>query len=400
MKRKKLIFKLVLVLGLIFLAAAAFKISQTIDEETAERRMQRKKDEKIAEITNLYQKYLNETANTIAASQVDQKLISQINSYVFNKQPKTLLYLWMSDKDGNFVFGAPSADFTNLNKVFDKLNTSDETKKETYFVDRNDFLMKTIGQDDAIDIVVPGADVHIDDVGSPGEVGPMPQIRISSDLQFRLPRGQSDMIVLSSPIIDKEGKIAGELFLKVDDTEIKEIGNYRNGIFIETDFPIARFIMGVTGFFLWLLIPSWVYIDARQRDVKRAFLWALLTVITFGFALAVYLVARPAAVKSFLCPECEKELNGTKAFCPYCGHDLSSSFCPQCQYQVKGDWQFCPNCRYDLTRKPDKKSAGKDLQLKQDTPQNQGAESKEAKKERKEKEKEVEKETAKEKEKK
>jgi RNA polymerase subunit RPABC4/transcription elongation factor Spt4 len=129
-------------------------------------------------------------------------------------------------------------------------------------------------------------------------------------------------------------------------------------------------------------------------------LWALLTVITFGFALAVYLVARPPAVSSFLCPQCEKELNGTKAFCPYCGHDLSSSFCPQCQYQVKGDWQFCPNCRYDLTRKPDKKSAGKDLQLKQEAQQNQPGEPKETKTERKEKEKEIEKETAKEKDKK
>lgn len=387
MKRKKLIFKLVLVLGLIFLAGAAFKIAQTMHEQTADRRLQRKKGEKIAEITNLYQKYLNETAAAIAASRVDQKLIGQINSYVFNKQPKTLLYLWMSDKNGNFVFGAPSAEFANLNKVFDNLNAPTETKKETYFVDRNDFLMKTVGQDDAIDIVVPGSDIHIDDAGTPGAAGQMPEIRISGDVQFRLPRRESDIIVLSSPIIDNEGQIAGELFLKVDDTEIKEVGSDRNLIFVETEFPIAGFVMGMTGFFLWLLIPSWVYIDARQRDVKRAFWWAFLTVITFGFAVAVYLVARPAAVKSFLCPECERELNGTKAFCPYCGHDLSSSFCPQCQYQVKGDWQFCPNCRYDLTRKPEKKIAGQDIQQKQEAQQDQDVVQKEDKKERKDKEK-------------
>ena len=121
-------------------------------------------------------------------------------------------------------------------------------------------------------------------------------------------------------------------------------------------FPAFNILLGIAALFLWLLLPSWVYIDARQRDVKRAFMWSMLTVVTLGFALAIYLVVRPAAVKSFLCPKCEKELNGSRAFCPYCGFDLAKVFCPQCEYQVQADWKFCPGCRWDLTREPQPQS--------------------------------------------
>ena len=32
--------------------------------------------------------------------------------------------------------------------------------------------------------------------------------------------------------------------------------------------------------FLWVLLPTWVYVDARERGVRRAPLFAFLTVIS------------------------------------------------------------------------------------------------------------------------
>jgi len=105
----------------------------------------------------------------------------------------------------------------------------------------------------------------------------------------------------------------------------------------------------ISGLFLWFLVPTWVYIDAKQRDVKNPGMWAFFTMISaIIFRLTICLITQPTTLKSFHCPQCENELNDTKAYCPYCGYDLSSTFCPQCQYPIKQQWQFCPSYRAEL----------------------------------------------------
>jgi hypothetical protein len=345
MKRKKLIFKMAFAAILVFLIAGAANIFEVIYSNEEEARLLRRRDIKIAELTVEYQKYLDEIAKQISESAVNQNLTTRINSYVFNKRPGTKLYLWMNDGEGKFVFGVPSADFTRLNRIYDRNRTTIE--KESYFIDRNDFLIKAMGRQDRIIYARPILEPRLAQLQVDLEA------QLIKEFYYSRPHRDSSSIVLSSPIIGEERQVSGELYLKVDDSEVRQMLDYRNEVTDEVLFPIFHVLLAISAFFLWLLIPSWVYIDARQRDVKRAFMWAFLTVITFGFAVIVYVLARPAAVKSFLCPECEKELNGTKAFCPYCGFDLAKTFCPQCQYQVQAEWQFCPSCRFDLTRNPE-----------------------------------------------
>ena len=107
-------------------------------------------------------------------------------------------------------------------------------------------------------------------------------------------------------------------------------------------------LLSISGAFLWFLLPTWVYIDAQQRDVKTPGIWAFLTLTSLFFGLTIYLITRPSTLKSFNCPKCDGELNGTRAYCPHCGYDLSKSFCQQCQYPIKPEWQFCPNCRAEI----------------------------------------------------
>ena len=99
--------------------------------------------------------------------------------------------------------------------------------------------------------------------------------------------------------------------------------------------------------FLWVLLPTWIYVDARERGVRRAPLFAFLTVISSLVGLVVYLIARPEQPHRLACPGCAREVNGG-AFCPHCGRDLSSSFCPTCRYPLKPDWAFCPACRTEI----------------------------------------------------
>jgi predicted amidophosphoribosyltransferase len=159
---------------------------------------------------------------------------------------------------------------------------------------------------------------------------------------------------LSAPVTDTAGAVVGNLFLKVDDSaNIKlYLSRYyaiRSSIYNELLEPLFGTFAVLSGIFLWFLLPSWVYIDAQQRGLSNPGVWAFIALISLVFGLAIYLITRPATMKSLHCPKCENQLNGG-AFCPHCGFDLSSTYCSQCQYPIKPEWAYCPNCRAGLTQ--------------------------------------------------
>ena len=140
--------------------------------------------------------------------------------------------------------------------------------------------------------------------------------------------------------------------MRVDDYQNRKL--YYDRSMLEKDDlysvlnPIFGLLCGLSGLFLWFLLPTWVYSDAQERDVKNPGIWAFLTLVSLFYGLTVYLITRPSKTKSFHCPKCKEELNGTLTFCPHCGNDLSSTFCPECQYPIESTWKFCPNCRSNL----------------------------------------------------
>ena len=161
-------------------------------------------------------------------------------------------------------------------------------------------------------------------------------------------------ILLSTPLITKAGNVLGTVFLKVDDSVNRKL-YYRKNRLVDSSFVgelngLLIFFAVISGIFLWFLLPTWVYIDAQQRDIRNPGIWAFIAIISTIFGLAIYLITRPSNMKSFHCPQCENEVNGG-AFCPYCGFDLASTMCPQCQYPIKPEWSFCPSCRTELRKK-------------------------------------------------
>ena len=347
MERKKFIKRLAFTAIFFFVGAGVVNIYESLYHISWSDKKTASINASIAKLNEKYQEYLDETAGKITSLAVDRQIISRIQSDILKKKPNSKLYLWMSDAEGNFVFGVPSTVFNRLNKIFDKRSTIFE--QEASYVDRNDYLLKVV---DSYDEIEPLA-LEPDELYEGAVV-----VETHS---------KSRRFTFSSPILDENKQMIGELYLKVDDSKnpdlhYKFLFAERSDIFKKLIFPLFHVLMGLSGFLLWILVPSWVYIDARQRDEKRAFMWAILTVVSFGFALIVYLITRPATIKSFHCPQCQEELNGTKAFCPYCGMDLSKTFCSQCQYPIKADWQFCPNCRFDLTRAAQEEPAAKEEQ--------------------------------------
>jgi len=108
------------------------------------------------------------------------------------------------------------------------------------------------------------------------------------------------------PVVNDKGGAIGELYLKIDDYKNKR--NYyakfnlqRNDIF-STLIPLFGMFTGISGLLLWFLLPTWVYVDARQRDMKNASLWGFLTLISGIFGFIVYLIVRPTTIKKMTCP--------------------------------------------------------------------------------------------------
>ena len=362
MDRKKLIVKMALIGLVVFLIASSGRIFELVHKETIREELTGKRKNLITELGREYQKYLNETAAKIRQLPIDQHLINQIASDVLKKSPVTKLYLWMSNPEGKFIFGVPYPVFERLNKSYDKYRDVIDT--DGYYVDRNDFLLKLVHRHEEIrfsqfEVRVLKRDReerrlrikgNLLDGYSPSSLG-WRFYKESSDFQdYRDPL----RIELSAPVVDDDQQMIGTLFLKIDDYTTPTQRSYikTRDILTLGIFKAFEIIFALSLTFLWFLLPSWVYIDARQRDVKNAVIWALLSVVSVGIAWLIYLIVRPSTLQSFHCPQCEKELNGTKAFCPYCGFDLSHVFCPQCQYPVKSEWQFCPSCRTALSKKP------------------------------------------------
>ena len=299
----------------------------------------------VAKLVKTNQEFLTATAQAIKSLPVDPMVLSRIQSDIFQKQVEIRLYLWMSGTDGSFLFGIPSEAFSRLNGIYDNLTARLPEKRQ--FITRNEFLLQFVDQAGRIDLSAPEfLALESLDLERPFR-DLFDDLRSRDDDEGWFVKSRT--FVLSAPVTD-EGKTAlGNLFLKVDDSVNRNLyyTRYRAerldffGRFEETinAFTILPFL------FLWFLFPTWVYLDAKRRDVKNVGVWVILTVVSSVFGLIIYMIARPAAEKALHCAKCGKEINGSKSFCPYCGQDLSKYFCPECQYPVKPDWEYCPSCR-------------------------------------------------------
>lgn len=96
---------------------------------------------------------------------------------------------------------------------------------------------------------------------------------------------------------------------------------------------------GVLLAILWLLLPIWVFLDARKRDFKAP-LWGILVLVTNVVGLIIYLVVRP---ELSVCKQCKMKLSSKYVVCPYCGTQ-NRELCPNCSQVIEETWVACPYC--------------------------------------------------------
>ncbi|MCI0695494.1 zinc ribbon domain-containing protein [candidate division KSB1 bacterium] len=360
MNKKKLIRKMAIPAAVIFIISIVVLL---LFEGPVEQRLYKEHvaelNAHLAELTEKSQADLAEIAGKIAAIETgeigESRVVAELQSEFLRDNQnidQAKKYLWMSNQRGEFIFGVPVQVFAKLNAGFDK--NSDIINRDGHYKDRNDFLMKLVDKHDNIDFsdrALPEQEGYY-----PGRNEGMIEWRFykesKEDWQYSRPR----TLILSAPVANAAGAVAGSLFLKIDDFANRKLYYSRNyatnsHIYQELFTPLFAILAVLSGIFLWFLLPSWVYIDAQQRGVSNPGVWAFISLISLVFGLAIYLITRPATMKSLHCPKCENQLNGAGAFCPHCGFDLSSTYCPQCQYPIKPEWSFCPNCRAEIKQR-------------------------------------------------
>lgn len=353
MKKNILVKRLAIPGGIVFIVSVlGLLIIQPLRDANYRRHVKRLNN-RIATLTMRYQDYLFTLAGAIKQLPVDPSTLTEIQSKMMEENPNVQSYLWMSSDQGEFVFGAPSAVFLRMNQGYDRYQ--EVIQSDGYYMDRDDFLEKLVDKHDAIDFsefATPAMDANQYYEFRVYDENRHLRRSWDQDHQYYTYYRRPRVMTLSARVTDADGRSLGNLFIKIDDSANRSM--YLNKRRLEINDLFNSFVEPfrvlaiISGMFLWFLMPSWVYMDAQQRDVKSPGMWATLALISAVFGLAIYLITRPASLKIFRCPECEHELNGSKAFCPHCGHDLSANYCPQCQYPIKPDWVFCPNCRAGL----------------------------------------------------
>jgi hypothetical protein len=337
--KKKLVARLAFWAAAVLLVAAAAGIVGLLIEEADRERFVDRQARERKERVESSRAYLAEIAKRVTRLPVDPTLTGEIESRFFEEHANGPFYVWAFDTKGDFVFGVPQSAFRKLNALYDREVTP--RLKDGVFLDRQTFLLSL-------------ADNADDLPPEPARQGPESEAR-AFELFERGKRWHrenwepANTFVLSTPLKREDGSALGNLYLKR--TPAPERNYYRGNERLRFLLPLAGVAAGVSFAFLWVLLPTWVYVDARDRGMRRAPLFAFLTVLSSLVGLVVYLISRPEDARTLACPGCAHELNGG-AFCPHCGRDLSSSFCPACRYPLKPEWAFCPACRTETKALP------------------------------------------------
>jgi hypothetical protein len=335
--KKKLLSRFAFWTGAVLVvAAAAGVVGLFVDAEDRERFSEQRERAKKQRVESS-RAYLAELAKRIGRLPVDATLVSEVESRFFEEQASGPFYVWAMDTRGDFAFGVPRSAFNKLNAVYDREVTP--RLKEGVFLDRQTFLMSLVDDSDEI-----GPELVSEDKALVAESRAVELVERGR--RWQLNRWEPEnAFVLSAPLKAEDGSALGSIYLK--QTPVRERDHYRRDERIEVMLRVAAASAGLSIAFLWVLLPTWVYVDARERGVRRAPLFAFLTVISSLVGLVVYLIARPEQPRRLSCPGCAREVNGG-AFCPHCGRDLSSAICAACRYPLKPDWAFCPSCRTEI----------------------------------------------------
>lgn len=108
----------------------------------------------------------------------------------------------------------------------------------------------------------------------------------------------------------------------------------------------------LAGIAYWLLMATWVFLDASRRDNHPA-LWSVLALFTNAVGLIIYLAVRPELQQ---CKVCKEPVGTDYIVCPVCGA-RNRETCGVCGRIVDENWNICPYCAKAIERGAEEEQA-------------------------------------------
>jgi hypothetical protein len=258
--KKKLLSRFAFWTGAVLVvAAAAGVVGLLVDAEDRQRFAEQQEQAKKQRVESS-RAYLAELAQRIDKLPVDATLVSEIESRFFEERASGPFYVWAMDTKGDFAFGVPRSAFNKLNAVYDREVTP--RLKEGVFLDRQTFLMSLVDDSDEI-----GPELVSEDKALVAESRAVELVERGR--RWQLNRWEPEnAFVLSAPLKAEDGSGLGSIYLK--QTPVPERDYYHTDARVEGLLQAAAAAVGFSIAFLWVLLPTWVYVDARERGVRRA----------------------------------------------------------------------------------------------------------------------------------
>jgi hypothetical protein len=349
--KKKLILRLASGCGTVLASALFLLLVAELKEASQRRAHEEQRRQRREQTVERSRKYIAEVARRVTRVPADATVLGEIESRYFEEYPRRM-HVWAMGPTGEFLFGVPREAFAKLNAIYDRDVVP--RLRDGVFLDRQTFLRRLVDESEEIDA---GAFAEEEEAqpesDGRAEREETRERRRAQEAWERWGRGTSEdhdrAFVLSTPLKGADGQALGSLYVKTVYETSRD--DFHRGDESEVLASVGAIGAAAGGFGLWLLLPSWVFVDARARGVRRAPLWAFLTALSVGVGLLVYLIARPEHPRTLPCPGCGKDVDGG-AFCPHCGRDLSAAFCAACRYPLKPDWTYCPTCRTEIRPQP------------------------------------------------
>lgn len=326
--KKRILWKMALIGVTVFVISAVSFGVTTYLQRQAEIRNENERANRREEQIRKCRAYLQETAKKVVKLPVDPNIVGQVQARYYEEYPNARLYLWAMDGAGQFQFGVPREAFARLNRAYDTYQKFIE--QDGQFTDRQDFLRRLVQNHRTLTF-------EYYEKKLAGETAAPAQSRWEE-----LGGYDQEGLVFSTPFQNERGEMLGNLYLKV--TGIQEgRGYYYNASFRNYQDTFRAFFLAAL-VFLWFLLPTWVYLDAKGRGVNNPVRWSVLTFVSLVFGLAVYLILRPEPGAKGVCQNCGRTIDSEK-YCPFCGTPATDEFCPKCGYPARAEWTYCPNCQ-------------------------------------------------------
>jgi RNA polymerase subunit RPABC4/transcription elongation factor Spt4 len=333
--KMRILWKMALIGAAVFvISAAGFWVAKYWSGQTEIRQnaeWARRREEQI----HKYRAYLQETAAKVTKLPVDPNIVGQAQARYFDEYPKAHLYLWAMDGSGQFQFGVPREAFSRLNRAYDSYQKIIE--QEGRFTDRQDFLRRLVQSHRELTFEYYEKKL----AGDPSLT--------SNSRSENLEGYEQEGLIFSTPFQNDRGEMLGNLYLKV--TDINERREYDRGNLMAVQ-EFASPMIAASLIFMWFLLPTWVYVDAKGRGMDSPVRWAILALLSLFIGLGVYLILRPEGGGNGICQNCGRATNSER-YCPFCGSPAASEFCPKCGYPAQAEWSYCPNCQAAIEKSPE-----------------------------------------------